>query len=169
MEDQQDMARKQPKVRRRIHRAFLKWLQENRHHFLVPIDIKHRTDRTIELSFAGYHPCLSACLSSWCINVPAIWQGQCWDLLCSFESSPSPVTGGYHCLLCSPENRRIFSSRDALWTNEVFEPFLNWVNETLAPANWIVLYDSEGATTAKLCAVQPEARANFVAVLPCQL
>lgn len=162
------MAKKQPKARRRIHRAFLEWLRKNRHRFLVPIEIRHRTDRTIELAFAGYHPCLSAYLSSWCIDIPASWRGQCLDLLGSFEADPSPVAGGYHCLLCSPEDRQIFISRDALWTAEVFEPFLEWVNQALAPANWIALYDFGSMTMAKLRKTQPETCAGLIAVLPCR-
>lgn len=163
------MARKQPKARRRIHRAFLKWMQENRHRFLVPVNIRHRTDQSIELAFAGYHPIISAWLSNQCIDVPVNWQGQCWDLLCSFEPAPSTVTGGYHCLLYSPEDRQIFSSRDALWASEVFELFLNWVNETLLSANWVALYKFGGSTMARLCTVQPDACADLVAVLPCRL
>lgn len=162
------MARKLPKARRRIHRAFLKWMRENQHRFLIPVNIRQRTDQGIELDFIGYHPAISAWLSNWCIGVSVDWQGQCWDLLCSFESAPSPVTGGYHCLLCSPGNRQIFSSRDALWTTEVFEHFLNWVNETLAPANWVALYGFSGSTMARLSPAPPEAGTDLFAVLPCR-
>lgn len=162
------MAKKQPKARRRIHRVFLEWLRKNRHRFRVPVEIKHRTDQAIELAFAGYHHSLSAYLSNWCLDVSVNWQGECWDLLGSFESNPSTVTGGYHCLLCSPEDRQTFINRDALWTAEVFEPFLEWVNQTLAPANWIALYDFGGSIAARLSTVPPEACAGLVAVLPCR-
>jgi hypothetical protein len=162
------MSKKQLRARRRIHRAFLEWMQENRHRFLVPVVIRHRTDRAIELSFAGYNLCLSACLSDWSIDVPVNWQGQCWDLLCSFESAASPVEGGYHCLLCSPEERQLFGSRDELWIAEVFDPFLEWINETLAQSSWIALYDFGGMTVAKPCKVQPETCAGLIAMLPCR-
>jgi len=162
------MSRKQPNARRRIQRAFLKWMQENRHRFLVPVDIRHRTDQCIELDFIGYNSTISAWLSSCGMDIPVNWQGQCWDLLCSFESAPRPVTGGYHCLLYSPDDRQIFSSREALWTTEVFEFFLKWVNETLLPANWVALYDFGGMTMAKLCTAHPEACADLIVVLPCR-
>ena len=162
------MAEKQPKARRRIYRAFLEWLHKSRHHFLVPVEIRHRTDQIIKLAFTGYHPCLAACLSGWCIDIPATWQGQCWDLLGSFEAAPRPVTSGYHCTLCSPEDRLLFDSRESLWTAEVFEPFLEWVNGKLAQSSWIALYDFGGMTTAKLCKARPETCAGLIDVLPCR-
>lgn len=41
-------------------------------------------------------------------------------------------------------------TREALWAKDVFEPFLEWVNDTLAPARWIKLSRYGGATWAKL-------------------
>ncbi|HYR05604.1 MAG TPA: hypothetical protein VEP71_02880 [Gallionella sp.] len=163
------MAKKQPKTRRRIHRAFLEWLRKNRHRFLVPVEIRHRTDKALEIAFAGYHPYLAAYLSGWCIDIPVTWEGQCWDLLASFEAAPRPVTGGYHCILCSPDDRLLFSDWESLWAAEVFEPFLEWVNGTLAQSSWIALYDFGGMTVAKLCKTQPETCAGLIAMLPCRL
>jgi hypothetical protein len=46
----------------------------------------------------------------------------------------------------------IFPSREALWTDHLFEPFLKWVNEKLAPARWLGIFrmSDEGATWAEL-------------------
>jgi hypothetical protein len=41
-------------------------------------------------------------------------------------------------------------TREALWQDQLFEPFLKWVNERLAPATWLRLYGTKGGTWAKL-------------------
>ncbi len=46
-----------------------------------------------------------------------------------------------------PEHRRIFSSREDLWRDHLFEPLLGWVNEDLAPATAIALFESGGGAT----------------------
>ena len=48
------------KIRPKIQRAFLNWLQENKHRFNVPVKIVRKTDRTIELVFIGLHPAFTS-------------------------------------------------------------------------------------------------------------
>ena len=40
------------------------------------------------------------------------------------------------------ESRPVFPDRPALWTDHLFEPLLEWVNESLAKAKWLALYGS---------------------------
>jgi hypothetical protein len=46
----------------------------------------------------------------------------------------------------------MFVSREALWIDHLFEPFLEWVNERLSKANWLRVscFDDGGATWAEL-------------------
>ena len=60
----------------------------------------------------------------------------------SLEAVPKRVPGGYVCDLCPPGSRPVFPNRPSLWTAELFEPFLQWVNEGLAKAKWLALYGS---------------------------
>ncbi len=41
---------------------------------------------------------------------------------------------GYVDLWTMAEYREPYATLDALWRAQLFEPFLQWVNETLAPA-----------------------------------
>jgi hypothetical protein len=78
-------------------------------------------------------------------------QGAFWDFLLDPDSEPKRVPGGYVCDLGPPESRSVFPNRPALWTDHLFEPFLEWVNETLAKAKWLALYGSpDYATWARL-------------------
>jgi hypothetical protein len=49
------------------------------------------------------------------------------------------------CDLCPPESRSVFPNRAVLWIDHLFEPFLEWVDESLAKAKWLALYGSGGA------------------------
>jgi hypothetical protein len=122
-----------------IQRAFLQWLNENRGRFAIEIKPGRRTDAVLEFAFAGINGAIAGFLSTWEICVVANHEGECWDFLLSLETTPRRVPGGYVCDLCPPESREVFAHRSALWTFELFEPFLDWVNSELAPAKWLAL------------------------------
>jgi hypothetical protein len=46
----------------------------------------------------------------------------------------------------------VYPSREALWRDHLFEPFLDWCNGVLANAQWLALHRTTGggATWAKL-------------------
>jgi len=139
------------KVRPRIQRTFLDWLASNRERFAVPIRITKRTDRHIEWWFVGVNPIVYGVLT-WEIGVGVEWEGETWDYLTFFEASPRRTAGGYLCSMCIPEARQVFASREVLWRDHLFEPFLEWVNDDLAKARWIGIYGGreEDGTWAKL-------------------
>ena len=127
------------KVRPRIQRIFLNWLQKNKHRFNVPVKIALRTDQTIELVFVGLHPAFLVCLNSSGIKICVNWQGITWDILHSIEVESCVTAGNYHCKLFYPEYQQKYINRETLWANELFEPFLKLVNEKLATAKWLAL------------------------------
>lgn len=57
---------------------------------------------------------------------------------------PVRCAGGYVCTCQQEEDRHVYPTREALWREHVFEVFLAWVNETLAPARFIRLYSVRG-------------------------
>lgn len=131
-------------ARRRFHRAFFRWLHENQLRFLTaPLRLVKRTDRCMEFSISGLNPVLSFTLTTWELGVHVEWQGVWWDALVFFECCPEAVAcGGYICHLCDSEDRKTYSSREALWIEHDFELFLEWVNTNLAPAQWLALTES---------------------------
>lgn len=125
-------------ARPRIQRAFLRWFQENRFRFNVQIELSQITDKGIRLRFPAYPDVLSVWLSRWDLSVCVDWQGEFWDMLISLDAIPEASPAGYRCTLC--ENGSTWSSREALWRDHLFEPFLEWVNQRLAAATWLRLY-----------------------------
>lgn len=56
------------------------------------------------------------------------------------------------CALCRPDGVRHYPTRQALWADHSFEPFLEWCQEQLAVGRWLALYeyDDGGCTEARL-------------------
>jgi len=67
-----------------------------------------------------------------------------------FESLPEAVSDGYICRLCASDERITYPSREALWIDQDFEPFLEWVNTELTPTRWLALYEANSSTWAEL-------------------
>jgi hypothetical protein len=114
------------------------------------------------------------------MNVLVEWNEECWDLLLSLDSAPRRGRTGYFCEYCldyfrdtnpGEEFTRIFPSREGVWADHLFEPFLKWVNDDLANAKWLGLFGNpEKATWAKLTDAPPEGdhAKNMAALLPCR-
>ena len=163
------------KVRPRIQRAFISWFAEKYQQISVPIRIGRRTRRSIEFEFPLANSLITATLTSsvkgcrfstiLCeINIALTWQGECWDLLACFEAIPERTNTGYVCSLCDPElcwpePRAIYQSREHLWRDHLFEPFLEWVNNKLTKALWIQVGGEMGSYTyAKLLDSLPDSQ-----------
>lgn len=141
--------------RPRIQRAFVRWFNENYTCFMVPILISKITAKGVELHFHNYPDCLSVWLSSDEISVHVEWQGEYWDALFDMDLYPCHTPDGYKCEFCVSDNGEsatLFPSREALWQDHLFVPFLKWVNEKLAPARWLQVSctGDRGATWAQL-------------------
>ena len=141
--------------RPRNQRAFVSWLAENYTRFSVSVRICRITAKSVTLIFPGYPTCLSVSLCAHSLNVNINWQGVNWDMLISLDAYITRTAGGYQCQLCmaeDTESSQFFPSREALWTDHLYEPFLKWVNEQLAPACWLQISGSSdgGITCAQL-------------------
>lgn len=137
--------------RRRIQRAFYQWLMESGEAFAIPVAVCRRRARYLECRLAGISNALKITLTSFDLVVAAEMDGECWDLLASFDAVPKKISEGYECTLCDPETRPSYPSREAIWREEIFEPFRNWVNDKLAHSEWVAFYQiSDGATWAKI-------------------
>ncbi len=145
--------------RRRLHRAFVKWFLDNRHRFPIELAFQRRTDRSIRFSFAGINPAIDAVVHTYGLSVGVKWEDECWDLIGDWDATPKRFARGYACKMCldyfqsshpDEEFTDYFATREEVWAKDVFEPFLEWVNDELAPARWIKLSRYGGATWAKL-------------------
>ena len=134
----------------RFQRVFLAWLDESRERLAVPVTVSRRTRDRLDLTFGDAAPMLEASVSAWEVIVSAEWEGDCVDLVFEVDVGPQRVPGGYVCDRCEPEKREVFPTREALWRDHLFEPFVQWVNQELAPARFVGVWRSGGMTAARL-------------------
>jgi hypothetical protein len=120
--------------RRRAQRAFVHWYAANEERFAIKLELLKRTDDFLEIGFCKFNRIVTAILARNEISIPVTWKDDCWDIIAGFETYPKRVAGGYVCRACPEDRRPVFPSREALWRAEVFEPFLKWVNDSLANA-----------------------------------
>jgi len=133
--------------RPRIQRAFMGWFSQNRTRFTVPVRLIKITAEEIVLTFPQHPDCLSAGLSRQSLNVSVDYEGICWDLLISLDSYPTLLPGmGYRCD-SHVDIAKIWPTRDAVWQDMLFEPFLEWVNKRLANSSCVSLHGRPGEST----------------------
>ncbi len=140
--------------RPRIQRAFMHWFNENHTRFAIPIRVTKITAKGVELRFQNYPDCLSVVLSSDELAVHVEWLGERWDRIIDLDVWAYHTRGGYKCRCCwdeRGESAEIFPNLEALWQDHLFNPFLKWVNEKLAPARWLRISctSDRGSTWAK--------------------
>lgn len=132
---------------------FREWLASARHRLLVPLQIVGRTGSTLNLRFVGINPHLFIYLHAWELGVAVVHHQKCRDLIFAIETYSQRRPRGYVCRfcrrggICAP---KIYSTQASLWRAHTFEPFLNWVNDELAPAKWLCLFSTSGMTSASL-------------------
>jgi hypothetical protein len=98
------------------------------------------------------------------ISISVTYEGECWDFLGDFDTIEEYSHSGYFCGLCLPETRKYYDTRKEFWEVHCFETFLQWCNETLAPANWLGLYDYDGMTEARLLLDKSEDKLNMAII-----
>lgn len=136
----------------RIQREFLAWYRTNAGRFIIPLRLVSRSRKSLDLSFRGITPAISASLVEGELIVFAKMDQRVFDLIADFEAHPHHTPLGYVCDLCEPAARVVYRTRTDFWRRHVFESFLDWVNNMLAPARWIRLscLGDDGSTWAKL-------------------
>lgn len=155
---------KRYRARPRFQREFMAWFFEARRKFIAPLKITKRTKNSIELEFVNGQSLINVAVHTYEILVCLKWQGEpWWDGLKEFEAYPERTKNGYVCYMCDPTERETFSSREALWHDHLFQPFLEWVNNTLVRAPWIeVCGHAETYRYAELRVSLPETREPYV-------
>jgi hypothetical protein len=143
----------------RLQCEFLRWYQQNQQRFLIPLKIK-KGSTTLKFYFKGIHHVLFGQVSSYDITLFG-GKGKRWDILTDeFAAVPQKVAGGFQCQLCVENPERagesfpVYPTRRALYTAEVFEPFVTWVDTELVAARWLGLYSIGGGMWAKLLVVK---------------
>ncbi len=152
----------------RIQRAFMAWLDEARPRLKRQVILGKRTRSILEFTFDVGAPFLKGWVNSFELTIGA-FPGETddfWDLISDDYATPVRLArGGFLCRCCAREGKRcVYANRDDLWREHLFEPFGAWVNEKLAPAAALALFQSGGITWAKL--VQSEAAEGAAIIVP---
>lgn len=144
-----------------IQRAFLRWINENRSHFKVPIQLAEVSAKGAKFHFHNYPDCLTVWLANDALRVAVDWKGKPWDVIFDMDLYPRQTPDGFKCTLCEAEDGEpatLFPTREALWQDHLFDPFLKWVNKKLASARWLRIscINDRGCTWAEL--IQSESK-----------
>lgn len=142
---------RRPHARRRFHEVFFQWYAAHEEKFAIKLELLKRTDRGLDIGFCKIDRIVTAVFTDSEIAINVDWQDTFWDVIQWFEAPPKKVPGGYVCDLCPQDDRPVFSSREDLWNDHIFEPFLAWVNDDLATAEAISLSGTpDRITSARL-------------------
>ena len=119
---------------------FDEWLSRNRHRFKYPPVSEEREERFLRLRFAGIRPEISVIAHNIDITISIGYQGDNWDgiLVCDFVFEKQNEEGLYYCEQCPSEKRTLYASRQELWEEHTFEPFLKEVNTRFDPSQWVL-------------------------------
>jgi hypothetical protein len=138
---------------------FFRWWKKNRSRFLIDLKWGPQNHEQMEFSFEGIHPALHGFVSDRSVSVKVDHAEVCWDTIFYVYVKPKRVRGGYICVWCTEAGPpRPFANRSVLLIHHLCETFLEWVNETLAPAHWLVLHTIPGVTEAEITIEPPAAR-----------
>lgn len=154
-------------IRPRIQRTFLAWLASAEPRLTRKIQIRRRTDRILYFNFDVGRPALQGWLERGGISVGAFNGDQWYDLIYDDIVALQRFGGGYVCRFCPPSEQCLYATREDVWIAHLFEPFLTWVNETLAPAQSLALFETEpihGATWARLIRTPDQNRKACVVI-----
>jgi hypothetical protein len=144
-----------------IQRAFLRWFNENRTRFKVPIHLAGISAKGAKFHFRNCPDCISIWLANDELCVHVEWQGEPWDVLFETDLYPCQTPDGFKCTLCEPDEGKsaaFYPTREALWQDHNFARFLKWVNEKFASARWLRIscINDRGSTWAEL--IQSESK-----------
>lgn len=123
---------------KQFHQTFFQWLDVNQSRFSTPAFKILGGHRVVRLTMPPLHKALYFGLYSRGIAMHYEWQGVLWTLK-TFEAFPVDADdqNGFVDGLCLDECPVVYPSREVVWADRVFEPFLAWVNRELPPPRWL--------------------------------
>ncbi len=132
--------------------TFDEWIAANNSSLAIPLTMVARAPGSIRLTFDGIIEAIEMIVVRGEIVVSVEHDGVCYDILADFECAPVKVAGGVVCGLCDSDHRKVYPTDQALFVEHVFQPFAEWVETKLVPADAIGLGGSveDGATWAVL-------------------
>jgi hypothetical protein len=136
-----------------VEAIFLAWLERS----VLPVGVVVANSKPNHVRFGieGWN-CLHGSLSDNGIEIYAVRNGECWDIIWDSDIAPTEFDNGWGCGLCidawekglypKPES---YGSPEVLWIEHTLVPFRGWLEKLVRSAG-IAFIDYDGATEAKL-------------------
>ena len=132
-------------------KAFDQWLSSNRKLFRHPPVIAKNRKNYFTMRFQDINSAIGCIITNHDYSISVDYKGECWNLIDEeYVCEKRTPSSQYFCEGCEPENRKLFSTRLALWEDHIFKRILKWANDNLLKAKWLCLFQSEGWTSAKI-------------------
>lgn len=123
---------------------FLAWFEQSKTLFKAQPIIVECSKRIIELAFEGETANIRVCVINnnglHDLSVAFYWDEVWVDFFLCEETCPKKTKNGYICELChahDPSTSVTHPTLNALWESHLFQPFLDWVNNTLVTKPYI--------------------------------
>lgn len=128
--------------------AFLGWLHTESGRLVLPVAVDMAVPLRAELRVQGVHPAIRIPLYRHCeINVEVMWEEKYRNALLWLDAHEERGPDGVGWI-----NSGLYSgleiihpTREALWRADVFEPLLTWINEDLAQATHLAMWETDGS------------------------
>jgi hypothetical protein len=137
-----------------IASCFIGWLERTG----LPVEIAVEKVQPDHVSFGlTSWPNLKGTLGNTGIDIYAMREGDCWDILWCNDLAARKVEDGWVCWWCldaaekglCPQPPR-YSTPEGLWIAHTFEAFRKWILEELAGAEGVGYWGDDGVTWAGL-------------------
>ena len=152
---------------------FLAWLERTKLTETVIID-KIEPDH-VGFSLKGW-PYLVGSLRDNGIDIYAMRQGECWDILWCSDIAPHQTEDGWVCWMCQDASDRglypppeRFSTARALWTTHTFEALQHWIASDLDLAEGIGYWGKPDCATWAKLVFAPAVRASGERTAPLEV
>ena len=130
--------------------AFSSWLDACSPQLASEIAVGHETAGGLAFSLTRW-PELEGSLTPTGLDIAAMRDGECWDLLLSLDVDPTEISSAWACLICEAEGKHErFATLEALWRDHLLDPLEAWIAKELASARGLKFYQQGGATWASL-------------------
>ncbi len=128
--------------------AFLGWLRTEAGRMALPVSVDTAAPSRIELRVHGVHPAIRIPLDRHCeINVGVMWEEKYRNALLWLDAHEEPGPDGVGWINSGlySELEVVHPTREALWRADLFEPLLTWINEDLAQATHLAMWEMNGS------------------------
>ncbi len=118
---------------------------------LFPIKTVVSKNKSIQFGFV-YIPYLTCFINETSIGIQVDCRDVCIDFMCWLDHHINQTDDGrYFCDSCVEDKRKYWKSRDELVREHSYTPFMDWCKENLVEGNFLLMFDLDGGSYARIC------------------